>query len=257
LKGILSARYLAMKEIETKNEDEGKEESKNHFQWLNDLRHVLWEDVKIKIRDLKTWLEFAAFIVVVAYTIVSYRQWETAKDTLAASERAWVGVDTTPQVAFSVWDQRKYQATISSVIKNFGKGPALKVKATHQLVAQGHVEEGIQWACDANFPFVGLKPSVPVVSSDESFYKRWAHVMFTGQQASPSSIVEGNTSDLIGKEAFVVGCIVYKDQFDRAHWTKFCYNTGPLVTQAVKNPSSFSHLEACNTNNSTDDEAEK
>jgi hypothetical protein len=78
--------------------------------------------------------------------------------------------------------------------------------------------------------------------------------MFTGQQASPATSIDGDTSDLIGKQAYIVGCIVYKDQFSQPHWTKFCYNTGSYVTQVVKDPSSFRHLEACNTNNSTDDE---
>ena len=62
---------------------------------------------------------------------------------------------------------------------------------------------------------------------------------------------------MIGKEVYITGCIVYRDQFSEPHWTKFCYNTGDFAKDVVRDASSFRHLYMCNANNYTDDTNKK
>jgi hypothetical protein len=61
----------------------------------------------------------------------------------------------------------------------------------------------------------------------------------------------------LGKEVFIVGCIVYKDQFEHPHWTKFSYSTGPRLSNVVREAASFDHLYVSSANNYTDDAEKK
>ena len=81
----------------------------------------------------------------------------------------------------------------------------------------------------------------------------WGSLIFPDRESSTIGYQSDMTSDLIGKEAYIVGCIVYADQFGAPHWTKFCYNTGDLAKYVVRDASSFAHLYMCNTDNYTDE----
>jgi hypothetical protein len=119
-----------MKENETeKKEDNSEEGSKNHFQWLNDFRHALREDFNKKIRKVKTWLEIAAFAVVVTYTYVSCNQWKTAEKQLEVSERPWIGstIRINKQAMNGPLRTAYYMVSLEVILQNYGKSPATKV----------------------------------------------------------------------------------------------------------------------------------
>jgi hypothetical protein len=182
------------------------------------------------------------------------RSANATRDAMKADQRAWVGADSPPQVLVRSLEHGKFRASIALVTRNFGKGPALKVMTDQRIVTSGHLDENVQSSCDLIFPFVGLKPSRQVVLSDENAFRRqWGHVIFPNQTLSNVAEYGDDSLDLIGKEAYVIGCIVYRDQFSDPHWTKFCYNTGDFATDVVRDASSFGRLYACNTNNYTDD----
>ena len=174
------------------------------------------------------------------------------------AERAWVGLADPPRVTVTSLSAKTFQSQTKLDIENFGKGPALNVFSGSFFALHGHVLNAIESSCNLLFPFVGLKPSWPVSSSTDISKEQWGMVLYPNQ---PPFVNEhdsnGKSSDYIGQEVFVVGCIVYKDQFGHPHWTKFSYSTGPYVTQIVRDASAFQHLYVSSANNYTDDAEKK
>jgi hypothetical protein len=205
-------------------------------------------------------------IATIVYACITKQMWtemqqQTCIQRNAAmnAERAWLGLDSAPRVEIVSLEHDKFQAVIQIMGRNFGKGPALKVMSDMRIVTSG-VDDNVQSSCHLIFPFVGLKPKWPSpFAPDESLSKHeWGQVVFPGQPfGNIGNYSGGNVVNVVGKEAYVIGCIVYKDQFSEPHWTKFCYNTGDFAKDAVKDASSFKHLFLCSTNNYTDETEKK
>lgn len=226
-----------------------------------------------KIRKLRkagaAWVSLGTFLIVLAYTLIARHQWEQMKiaaeagvraanatrDAMKADQRAWIGLDNPPRVTITPFNQRNVRQVIDVTIKNFGKGPALKVMS-FELIVTSDLDNNVQSICNVLLPFVGLKPTTPTFGD----YGRMLHpgsVIFPTQKITGGGGSVINFSDLIGKEAYVIGCIVYQDQFSDPHWTKFCYKTGDSVEDVVKDASSFNTLYVCSRNNYTDDTENK
>ena len=216
-------------------------------------------------------LQIFALTVLVMYTIFTFellratnksanagvRTVKATQDAMKADQRAWVGLDSAPHVAVSSLDHGKLRATIGLVIRNFGKGPALKVMTDERIVTS-NVDSNVQSSCNLVLPFVGIKPKGQVAFSGENIFKhQWGAIIFPNQPYFKGTNYESDSTDVIGKEAYVIGCIVYEDQFTEPHWTKFCYNTGDFAIDLVRDASSFNRLYVCNTNNYTDDVSDK
>src|ERR1019366_10556958 len=136
------------------------------------------------------------------------------------------------------------------VVRNFGNGPALKVMAAPIIIAidsSSSLDKEVQSSCNLIFPFVGLKPTQQVSSFENISQQHWRQVIFPGQSLTVASEDGNNFTNALGKGAYVVGCIVYEDQFSDAHWTKFCYNTGDFANDAAKDASAFGRLHICNS----------
>ena len=205
-----------------------------------------------------TWLAFGAAAI---YAGISYQVWNEMqnqtgiqRDAAKNVERAWLGLVEAPEVQVESLDHDKFRAIIKVSAKNFGKGPALTAMTDSRIVTS-EVDNNTQSSCNLIYPFVGLKPKWPSGISDETVLKRqWGQVIFPGQPfITVAEYSGGNVVNPVGKEAYVIGCIVYKDQFSDPHWTKFCYNTGDFVNRLVRDASSFKYLTACSTNNYTDE----
>jgi hypothetical protein len=205
-------------------------------------------------------------IVTAKYAAYTYQMWremqqQTCIQRNAAmnAERAWVGLDGTPSVEIGLLEDRKRMgAAINFTVKNYGKGPALSVMAGARIVPSGTdnrhvVEDALESTCDLLSPFVGVKPTRPVSSDEDLMKHQWGHVVFPNQPFGTGTVTTIDLPKMIGKEVYVVGCIVYRDQFSEPHWTKFCYNTGDFAKDAVKDTASFKHLYMCNANNYTDE----
>jgi hypothetical protein len=216
--------------------------------------------------------EFVGLVVLIVYTIatviyacITHRMWNEMqmqsciqREASINAERAWVGLEGSPQVEATPLREKKFNSTIKIALKNFGKGPAFNVFSGARFATHGHVLDTITSTCNLIFPFVGLKPSSPVYGSEGITNQQWGSVIFPD---SPPFIAAHDTTaesaSVLGQEVFVVGCIVYKDQFRNPHWTKFSYSTGPFVTQVVRDASSFQHLYTSSANNYTDDAEKK
>jgi len=199
------------------------------------------------------------------YAGITHHMWEemqkqtcVQRESAMNSERAWVGLNQTPQIEITPLTQKEFTAQIGIQLQNFGKGPAFNVFAQGEFAVHGHVKETIETTCNLIFPFVGLKPTKPVSSNEDLSKNQWGQMIFPNQiPLNTGNSWSGNSADILEQEIFVVGCIVYKDQFQRPHWTEFSYSTGPLLTQVVRNASSFSRLYVSSANNYTDDAEKK
>lgn len=219
---------------------------------------------------------FGLFVLIVytaatiVYAYLTYRMWgemqqQTCIQRKASmnSERAWVGLDGPPAVEIGLLEDRKRMgATINFTVKDYGKGPALSVMASAAIVPsdasnQHVVEDSLESTCNLVSAFVGMKPTKPVYSSEPPTNRQWGHIIFPGQPFNTGTVTTIDMSKMIGKEVFIAGCIVYKDQFSEPHWTKFCYNTGAFAKDVVKDASSFKHLYMCGANNYTDEVEKK
>lgn len=223
------------------------------------------DDRNYSLQKWLVWGTWLAFLAAGVYAGISLKIWremqqQTCIQRNAAmnSERAWLGLDSGPRIDIVSLEHDKFQAVIQVMGRNFGKGPAFNAMIDSRIVT-AEVDNNVQSSCNLMFPFVGLKPTWPGGSSDENMFKHeWGQVVFPGQPfGSIGNYSGGNVVNVLGKEAYVIGCIVYKDQFSEPHWTKFCYNTGDFAKDVVRDPSSFKHLYLCNTNNYTDETEKK
>jgi hypothetical protein len=230
-----------------------------------DKKEQRWLNRRTFIATLFTALFAGGLLIVTSkYARYTYRMWgEMQQQTCIQreasinTERAWVGLDSPPKVEVDSLKQKRFTAQITLTAKNFGKGPALNTVADVRFATHGHVLETITASCDLISPFVGLKPNRPVSSSEDISKFQWGQELFTNQPFFNGTNYSGDSADIIGQEVFIVGCIVYKDQFGNPHWTKFSYSTGPYVSDVVRDPSSFKHLYISSANNYTDDVEKK
>ncbi len=229
--------------------------------------------VKNRDENIRMAFEGLALLAAICLAILTFSTLVTLKGQLTQmqrqtciqqqasinAERAWVGLAGTPQVEVSSLQQQKFTANIQLTLQNFGKGPALNASAGGQFALHGHVQEVQNATCNLIFPMVGLKPTAPVASNlgDLLTKTQWGTIIFPNQPVTESVASQGKSADILNQEVFLVGCIVYRDQFEEAHWTKFSYSTGPFVTQAVRDASAFRHLYTSSANNYTDDAEKK
>jgi hypothetical protein len=281
IKNALNRLVETIAEHEQSDSRETEQETETELQALVRLPEEVTEYYRSEQRDrpvknrhetIRMVLESAAVIAAVGLAILTLctlvtlngqstqMQHQTCIQQQAAinAERAWVGLAQTPQVDTGSLNQKRFTADIGLSLKNFGHGPAFNVFAVGRFATHGHVQEAITSMCNAIFPFVGLKPTVPVTSSESIQGTQWGQILFPDQPPfATSTSWGGESSEIIGQEVFIVGCIVYKDQFGSPHWTKFSYSTGPFTTQVVRDASSFRHLYVSSGNNYTDDAEKK
>ena len=199
-----------MNENEAKKKEHNAEERSGDLQWFGDF--------KTKIRETKTWLEIAAFVVVVAYTCVSYQQWQTAKDTLVASERSWVGLASG---FFNVGEYHQGVPLLGPIT------PDAPLNANFGLENFGHTPADIEE--------IGMRFEVRVDQVPEEFqYKdseRGGLTIFPSQKIQTVSsntisiplkdfdLIKDQTKQV--KRLVLHGIVRYRDTFG-PHQTKFC-----------------------------------
>jgi hypothetical protein len=122
------------------------------------------------------------------YVKYTYKMWSEMqtqtciqREAAVNAERAWVGLDSPPQVEISSLKEKIFTAQINLNVKNFGKGPALNVFTNSQIAFHGHVNDTLTTTCDLIFPFVGLQPSRPVSFDEEIYTHQFGQLIFPNQ----------------------------------------------------------------------------
>lgn len=216
---------------------------------------------------LLEWLTFtaavAAAIAAGIYAGVSHRmrkemeiQTCIQRQLATASERAWLALSGPPQISgVTPLSNPRFNAYVRIGLQNVGKGPALNAFVGVRFATYERVEEAQTAVCNSVFPFVGLRPAGPANPNESDTSKtQWGLVLYPNQPAFVQDInYAGESRTLLGQQAFLVGCIAYKDQFGSPHWARFSYNTAPNASGPIRNATLLGHLYVSLENNYTDD----
>jgi hypothetical protein len=147
---------------------------------------------------------------------------QISHDAIYAQQRPWVGFDEANGGLNldSIMVDKNFRAivTYAPVLKNFGNYPAQRVNVTADLVLVGQHDNGpsLEERQDASCSPKNIAPGL-----GDLIFPNQIHSPRAILPAAPYDIPESAREDSF--QAFVVGCIIYKDQFDTVNQTGFVY----------------------------------
>jgi len=221
-------------------ENNGGKKGKNHSHWLNDLLRALWEDVKTKICELKTWLEIAAFGVVVTYTFVSCNQWKEMRRTnnlteisikntqnnfieTGKADRLKFRLERRPYVGIvePIPHQKLKAGKLSATVRNYGVTPARAVYA-HGVFKKEFTNE---WRYDICMDF------------DKSMdWEKAGPAIFQGTEQPLEITIDRETPS---PTSYLAVCVTFMDIDGPFQWT---FEHGKWKGQTRNSPYAISHL---------------
>jgi hypothetical protein len=195
---------------------------------------------------LKTITQFATALTI----FIIFLQWRAQVSALQLDQRGWVGIASQFVVVRDLTITDKGLSGKPTIpIKNFGKTPAFSVVPAAEFQLENKSLDAFSaHSCDLVDEFIGIHhpgvfSSSPSIGNRQNGFVLFPSVGFdvpveTGGNAKPNEAM-----------IYIIGCIVYRDAFREAHWTRFCYETlTPQVgvkTDVVAAP--------CNTKNYTEE----
>jgi hypothetical protein len=167
----------------------------------------------------KDWLEGIALIAGISYAIVTFCMWRDAHDDFIVNQRAWIGVDRPISVESLTGDITKCIVTI----KNFGNSVALNVGISAKAIgAWDQMKPASETACKEATNVSRIYKTKVQSNFGELPKEMSTGVMFPGEVSGhhfTGTIQKG----IAESPLTVVGCLVYRDQFDKERRSRFCY----------------------------------
>lgn len=142
--------------------------------------------------------------------------------SLEVQQRPWVGLNG-PIIpdSFQLTPTVSIQAKIP--IKNFGHSPALKVMASMEPVRHQELHKHALHVCDLILRFVN--GTIPKNQLQGPQIKRgftlFPDEAFLEPIATGDDTIKSDSVDTL----YFLGCVAYRDQFNRSHTTRFCVET--------------------------------
>jgi hypothetical protein len=183
-----------------------------------------WEDLK---RPEASNRLIAIFTIVIAltgilYTVFAGFQWREMNKSSVLINRAWVGVKQPIWLSNLTLDAKNAKANYIITIKNYGPSVALNVAVSARVVVgPQYIIPTVYTTCEE----ASQESNAVMVQAGNPNYSEKA----IGDSIFPSeeegkhfseTAVQGRDTD-ISKGIFVVGCIIYKDQFGNQRRTRF------------------------------------
>ena len=196
------------------------------------------------------WLVGVGFISAVILTL-QYCTFVQTEKTIRGDQRAWVGLDG--GVAIDVLETNPRLVVESHYsIKNFGKGPAIKVVPIGRFETDAKLlGSTARFACDSAVKFAtNTVPHGPDLKAPGAF----GYTLFPGQ--GRTEVIGGPNDPWQGdgmpdlKHFWFIGCVAYLDQFDTVHWTRFCMEPDMFSKQPLSRGTA---LTFCSLYNDTDE----
>lgn len=185
---------------------------------------------------------------------------DTAHDSLVRTERAWLGLDANMPIKLTELKlgPPRFEAIAAYRIKNFGNSPAFKVASYGWITTDSNeMENGIdEFGCKGSMEFT--EGTVPVGGNVKQ-PPPMGRILFPGQTLERPLGQQG--SPFIGpsvpnaKFVWFIGCITYKDEFGKSHWTRFCLLTPEWTSNVVFNEKVPLHMYGMY--NDTDDDTNR
>jgi len=187
------------------------------------------EDRNYRVQNSIRWATWCAVIAASIYAGITYFQWRDAHKNFVINQRAWLGIDRPIAVnAFTGNSQHGGKISYTLTVKNFGNSVATDVVVISQPVsAIEAIEPAANYACAVGHGFsLATKKAIKVfnIPSGIDYPQK-----ITGGVLFPADSVGYTSTDAdiqTGKTEWgltIVGCIVYRDQFDNERHTHFCY----------------------------------
>jgi hypothetical protein len=193
------------------------------FEHLQPKENSKRDDRDYRVQNSIRWAAWLAFLAATVYGYVSYRQWNTAKETLQVQTRPWVGGDgesrlTVNDVTVDKANNEIVDTKAEFNIKNYGQSPALRVAFSSQPFV-------LLWPGKESQQLVYRKARETVCTQADKLATFGGISLFPQQpftfRSSGQAPAEG-----IRKVGFVtvIACLSYRDHFDDTplHHTTLC-----------------------------------
>jgi hypothetical protein len=146
---------------------------------------------------------------------------DLTNESLLRDKRSWVGISTdpVPMLLRFVIDpkSRNYEIQWYFLIHNFGPGVAINVVENFEVANKHTLNKSFAETCEIAEKHYGKR-------TDSDIHD--GYVLFPGQQIGVPGTELGNMEQLHSDgAAYVVGCILYEDQFGKRHKTTTCLQT--------------------------------
>jgi hypothetical protein len=148
---------------------------------------------------------------------------DLSSSSIRLDKRAWVGLafDPVPMLTHFIIDpgSQNYEIQWYFLIHNFGPGVALNVVDDFEAANGYNIQKSVAETCDdAAKHYYGKRIDSEIQGGS---------VLFPGQQMGVPGTEMGNMQQLHSNGAvYIVGCIMYDDQFGKRHKTTTCLRTG-------------------------------
>ena len=214
----------------------------------NDDTHTTKEEpYPVELRNLVEWLRdptshnvitavsaIAIVIVTVIYTVFAGLQWKETRDAVARASRAWIGVSMPVNITDVSNGPESSTVTYVVTTKNYGNSVASHLWISSKIVTTlEEITPTITDSCNVVDGYLtgswGIKPSA--YSKMATIANVPGELMFPSEEHGRwfRGVTFKRTTSII----FVVGCLVYKDQFGEIRHTKFANymdsNTGDIL----------------------------
>lgn len=201
-----------------------------------------WQVLETRKSRLKLALETVGGVAAIGLLVVNVLLWQAQTNSLKVDQRAWVGLDK-PMVADKInfpgprftWSgpdgvihpiQNPNPLIRTGVsMRNFGKTPAFDVVVNVFSSDQEMLDAESNAQCKFSEDFSTGK----AMRDNKQPSDKWPTLgitIFPGETFFKAENVPGGDVPRL----FIVGCIAYRDTFDRRHRTRFCYRSPVLVT---------------------------
>ena len=146
---------------------------------------------------------------------------DLTNESLLRDKRSWVGLslDPVPMLTHFLIDPKSqnYDVQWYFLIQNFGPGVALNVVENFEAANKHNLNKSFAETCNGAARHYGKR-----INSDI----QGGYVLFPGQQIGIPGTELGNMEQLHSDGAvYIVGCILYDDQFGKRHKTSTCLQT--------------------------------
>ncbi len=179
-------------------------------------RHPNW-------KRIKTFFEIIGIASAIVLAIFTVLQWRDAHIDFVSTQRAWIGVRDPSSITNIVNNSGRPESSITYVVtlKNYGNSAASRLWATSKVAT----------ALDEIVPYIA-DSCKDATNGSNAIFQTWNAAKGTmtgglqsGEVMFPTQEYGRWFKDVTIKRTgviFIVGCVVYKDQFGNLRHTKFC-----------------------------------
>jgi hypothetical protein len=224
----LSIKQGEMRKDSNGNSDQRQQEAKEivrEIHWVE--KATMWSQIVLAVIGIAALVVYRGQLTVMQGQLKEARDAATvaldsvniAKDSLRAAQRAWVSITHPAYLNWFVVDpsNKNYSIEYVFIIKNYGPGVALHVASHFDAVNIRSFRKTFQESCN----------DAAIYYTDRAIEEaRGGYALFPNEETRVPGVQIGNMEQLDSDgPLYIVGCILYQDQFGVQHKTQTCFRT--------------------------------